>query len=83
MPPPSLEHCKPPHQLRKRQCVLGSRAEQDSLDSTPIRAANGGQFGLSLGRLLSKGGMMKPVVQLFRSLLSSGPQAARAARSES
>ena len=59
MPPPSLEHCKPPHQLRKGQFVRSGRAEQDSPDSTLIRAANGGQFGLSLGRLLSKGGMMK------------------------
>ena len=27
-------------------------------------AAKGGQFGLSLGRLLSKGGMMKPALPL-------------------
>jgi hypothetical protein len=50
-----------------------------------IRAVKGGQFGLSLGRLLSKGGMMKPVARVYRPRLGSGPrQAAPAtARSES
>jgi hypothetical protein len=53
--------------------------------SRPRRAVKGGQFGLSLGRLLSKGGMMKPVARVHRPLLGSGPrQAAPAtARSES
>jgi hypothetical protein len=32
-------------------------------DSSAIRASNGGQFGLSLGRLLTIGGMMKPVAR--------------------
>jgi hypothetical protein len=49
------------------------------------RAVKGGQFGLSLGRLLGKGGMMKPVARVYRPLLGNGPrQAAPAtARSES
>jgi hypothetical protein len=46
------------------------------------RAVKGGQFGLSLGRLLSKGGMMKPVARVYRPMLVNGPQAGRTGDSE-
>jgi hypothetical protein len=43
-------------------------------DASTTGRAKGGQFGLSLGLLLSKGGMMKPVARVFRTLLSRGPK---------
>jgi hypothetical protein len=32
-------------------------------------SSESGQFGLSLGRLLSKGGMMKPAARVYRPLV--------------
>jgi hypothetical protein len=37
--------------------------------SRPVQAVKGGQFGLSLGRLLSKGGMMKLAARVYRPLV--------------
>jgi hypothetical protein len=55
------------------------------IDSKCDGSLKGGHFGLSLGRLLSKGGMMNPVSRVSRTLVVSGPgQAVPAtARSES
>ena len=55
---------------------VGLRPELEEVEWSPTRVqgvgAKGGQFGLSLGLLLSKGGMMKPVARVFCTLLSSG-----------
>ena len=60
-----------------------SQIESDAKCATdPLK---GGHFGLSLGRLLSKGGMMNPVSRVSRTLVVSGPRQAvpATARSES
>jgi len=43
-------------------------------DASTTGRAKGGQFGLSLGLLLSRGGMMKPVARVFGVQLSCGPR---------
>jgi len=54
-------------QSARNQCERRLRRERDEA-RTEVRSGRrkGGQFGLSLGRLLSKGGMMRPVARVAR-----------------
>jgi hypothetical protein len=61
--------------------VFSARKVEPGLEG--IWVVKGGQFGLSLERLLSKGGMMRPVAPGRPPLLVSGPRQAAPARPRS
>ena len=54
--------CRP--QETNVNVVFSARKVEPGLEG--IWVVKGGQFGLSLGRLLSKGGMMRPVARVAR-----------------
>jgi hypothetical protein len=53
-------------QTARNQCERSFQREKGGARLEGIGVVKGGQFGLSLGRLLSKGGMMRPVARVAR-----------------
>jgi hypothetical protein len=53
-------------QTARNQCERSFQREKGGARLEGIGIVKGGQFGLSLGRLLSKGGMMRPVARVAR-----------------